>query len=157
MKKKIIAGLLAGLLISTGCGNKPAETKKNEVLEKTTTTETQQKDTPIDANADEGAAQFVLSVESGFDDGSFEVTASKSDRLVTLRLMDEGMQAAFNFAKLGDPTYIENTRRFLDSILVLSQSLYSMAPGYGLIMTDTKGDPIYAAFNGVEISNKILD
>lgn len=156
MKKKIIAGLLVGLLISTGCGNKPAETKKDEVLEKTTTTETQQKDTPT-ADADEGAAQFVLSVESGFDDGSFEVTASKSDRLVTLRLMDEGMQAAFNFAKLGDPTYIENTRNFLDSILVLSQSLYSMAPEYGLIMTDTKGDPIYAAVNGVEIANKILD
>ena len=155
MKKKIIAGLLVGLLISTGCGNKPAETKKNEVLEKTTITETQQKDIPADA--DEGAAQFVLSVESGFDDGSFEVTASKSDRLVTLHLMDEGMQAAFNFAKLGEPTYIENTRNFLDSISVLSQSLYSMAPGYGLIMTDTKGDPIYAVFNGVEISNEILD
>lgn len=156
MKKKIIAGLLVGLLISTGCGNKPAETKKDEVLEKTTTTKTQQKDIPT-ADADEGAAQFVLSVESGFDDGSFEVTASKSDRLVTLHLMDEGLQAAFNFAKLGEPTYIENTRNFLDGILELSQSLYSMAPGYGLIMTDTKGDPVYAAFNGVEISNKILD
>lgn len=155
MKKKIIAGLLVGLLISTGCGSKPTETKKAEALTKTTTSRTQLSNKKTDV--DEGVIRFISSVESGFDDGSFEVTASKSDRLVTLRLMDEGMQAAFNFAKLGDPTYIENTRRFLDSILVLSQSLYSMAPEYGLIMTDTKGDPIYAAVNGVEIANKILD
>lgn len=155
MKKKIIAGLLATGLFITGCGDKPTETKKDEVLEKTTTTETQQKDTPT-ADADEGAAQFVLSVESGLD-GSFEVTASKSDRLVTLHLVDEGIQASFNFAKLGDPTYIENTRNFLDGISELSRSLYSMAPGYGLIMTDTKGDPVYAVFNGVEIANEILD
>lgn len=154
MKKKLITGLLVTGLFITGCGSKPSKTKGEDVLTKTIGAETQLKDVATDV--DEAAVQFALHIDRKFN-GLFKVTASQKDKVITLDLMDKEVDSALKLAKAGSPTAIETSKGFLDGIRLLSKALYLEIPGYGIIMNDMQGYPIYVAYDGIEIANEILD